>query len=51
MAFLGATSFLVSDGILSNMLFVKKAEPPKQNFAVMATYTAAQVLLTAGWAL
>lgn len=51
MAFLGATSFLVSDGILSDMLFVKKAEPPKQNFAVMATYTAAQVLLTAGWAL
>lgn len=51
LAFLGATSFLASDGILSDMLFVKKAEPPKQNFAVMATYTAAQVLLTAGWAL
>lgn len=51
LAFLGATSFLASDGILSDMLFVKKAEPPKQNFAVMATYTAAQVLLAAGWAL
>lgn len=51
LTFLGATSFLVSDGILSDMLFVKKAEPPKQNFAVMATYTAAQVLLTTGWAI
>lgn len=51
LAFLGATSFLASDGILSDMLFVKKAEPPKQNFAVMATYTAAQVLLAVGWAL
>lgn len=51
LAFIGATSFLASDGILSDMLFVKKAEPPKQNFAVMATYTAAQVLLAAGWAL
>lgn len=51
LAFLGASAFLASDGILSNMLFVKRAEPPRQNFAVMATYTAAQVLLAAGWAL
>lgn len=51
LAFVGATLFLASDGILSDMLFVKKVEPPKQNFAVMATYTAAQVLLAAGWAL
>lgn len=51
LAFLGATAFLVSDGVLCDMLFVKKAEPPKQNFAVMATYIAAQILLMTGWAL
>ena len=32
------------------MLFAKKAEPTKQNFAVMGTYILAQVLLTMGFA-
>ena len=49
-AFFGATFFLVSDGVLCDMLFTKKAEPTKQNFAVMGTYILAQVLLTMGFA-
>ena len=49
-SFLGATSFLTSDGVLCDMLFVKKAEPTKQNFAVMGTYILAQVLLAVGFA-
>ena len=32
------------------MLFVKKAEPAKQNFVVMLTYILAQVLLAVGFA-
>lgn len=51
LAFAGATCFLASDGILSDMLFAKRAEPPIQNSAVMATYIAAQALLVAGWAI
>lgn len=50
MAFLGASSFLASDGVLCDMLFAKKAEPTKQNFAVMGTYILAQVLLAMGFA-
>lgn len=49
-SFLGALSFLASDGVLCDMLFTKKAEPTKQNFAVMGTYILAQVLLTMGFA-
>ena len=49
-AFLGASSFLASDGVLCDMLFAKKAEPTKQNFAVMGTYILAQVLLAMGFA-
>ena len=49
-AFFGATFFLASDGVLCDMLFIKKAEPTKQNFAVMGTYILAQVLLTMGFA-
>lgn len=37
-AFFGATFFLASDGVLCDMLFVKKAEPTQQNFVVMCTY-------------
>lgn len=37
-SFLGASFFLTSDGVLCDMLFTKKAEPTKQNFAVMGTY-------------
>lgn len=51
MAFVGASFFLTSDGMLCDMLFTKKAEPPKQNCAVMATYILAQVLLAVGFAL
>ena len=49
-SFLGASFFLASDGVLCDMLFIKKAEPTKQNFAVMGTYILAQVLLTMGFA-
>lgn len=49
-SFLGALFFLASDGVLCDMLFTKKAEPTKQNFAVMGTYILAQVLLTMGFA-
>ena len=49
-AFFGATFFLASDGVLCDMLFVKKAEPTKQNFVVMLTYILAQVLLAVGFA-
>ena len=49
-AFLGASFFLASDGVLCDMLFAKKAEPTKQNFAVMGTYILAQVLLAMGFA-
>lgn len=49
-SFLGASFFLTSDGVLCDMLFTKKAEPTKQNFAVMGTYILAQVLLTMGFA-
>lgn len=49
-AFVGASFFLTSDGVLCDMLFTKKAEPTKQNFAVMGTYILAQVLLTMGFA-
>lgn len=49
-SFLGASFFLASDGVLCDMLFTKKAEPTKQNFAVMGTYILAQVLLTMGFA-
>ena len=49
-SFLGASFFLTSDGVLCDMLFIKKAEPTKQNFAVMGTYILAQVLLTMGFA-
>lgn len=45
-----ASFFLASDGVLCDMLFIKKAEPTKQNFAVMGTYILAQVLLTMGFA-
>ena len=51
MAFVGATCFLVSDGILCDMLFVRKAEPAKRNFAVMVTYILAQTLLAVGFVL
>ena len=34
-SFLGASFFLASDGVLCDMLFTKKAEPTRQNFAVM----------------
>ncbi len=50
MSFLGASLFLVSDGILSQMIFVKKKESSMLNFIVMFTYISAQVLLAAGWA-
>lgn len=46
----GATFFLASDGALCDMLFVKKAEPTKQNFVVMLTYILAQTLLAVGFA-
>lgn len=49
-AFLGATCFLASDGVLCDMLFVRKAEPAKQNFVVMLTYILAQALLAIGFA-
>lgn len=49
-AFLGASSFLASDGVLCDMHFAKKAEPTRQNFAVMGTYILAQVLLAMGFA-
>lgn len=49
-SFLGASFFLTSDVVLCDMLFTKKAEPTKQNFAVMGTYILAQVLLTMGFA-
>jgi len=49
-AFFGATFFLASDGVLCDMLFVKKAEPTQQNFAVMCTYILAQTLLAIGFA-
>lgn len=49
-SFLGASFFLTSDGVLCDMLFTKKAEPTRQNFAVMGTYILAQVLLTMGFA-
>ena len=49
-SFLGASFFLTSDGVLCDMLFIKKAEPTRQNFAVMGTYILAQVLLTMGFA-
>ena len=49
-AFFGATFFLASDGALCDMLFVKKAEPTKQNFVVMLTYILAQTLLAVGFA-
>lgn len=49
-AFFGATCFLASDGVLCDMLFVRKAEPTKQNFAVMLTYILAQTLLAMGFA-
>ena len=49
-SFLGASFFLASDGVLCDMLFIKKAEPTKQNFAVMGTYILAQVLLAMGFA-
>ena len=49
-SFVGASFFLTSDGVLCDMLFIKKAEPTKQNFAVMGTYILAQVLLTMGFA-
>ncbi len=49
-AFLGASSFLASDGVLCDMLFIKKAEPTKQNFVVMLTYILAQTLLAVGFA-
>ena len=49
-SFLGASFFLTPDGVLCDMLFTKKAEPTKQNFAVMGTYILAQVLLTMGFA-
>ena len=49
-SFLGASFFLTSDGLLCDMLFTKKAEPTRQNFAVMGTYILAQVLLTMGFA-
>ena len=51
LAFAGATLFLCSDAILSNMLFVMKSEPPKVNFTVMLTYILGQCLMAAGWAL
>lgn len=50
-AFMGATLFLISDGILSQMLFIKKEETPILNFIVMLTYIGAQILLALGWAL
>lgn len=50
-AFAGATLFLMSDGILSQMLFIKKEETGKLNFIVMLTYIGAQVLLALGWAM
>ena len=37
-------------GVLCDMLFIKKVEPTKQNFAVMGTYILAQVLLAMGFA-
>ena len=49
-AFVGASFFLTSDGVLCDMLFIKKAEPTRQNFAVMGTYILAQVLLAMGFA-
>ena len=49
-AFLGATLFLTSDGVLCDMLFVQKAEPAKRNFVVMITYILAQTLLAIGFA-
>ena len=49
-AFFGATFFLASDGVLCDMLFVKKAEPTQQNFVVMCTYILAQTLLAIGFA-
>ncbi len=51
LAFTGASLFLMSDGILSQMLFVKKVETTGLNFIVMLTYIGAQVLLACGWAI
>ena len=50
-AFAGATLFLCSDGILCQMLFIKKSEPPKVNFLVMLTYILGQAMMAAGWAM
>ena len=50
-AFAGASSFLISDGILSQAIFIKKDEPPLINFIVMLTYISAQCLLALGWAM
>jgi uncharacterized membrane protein YhhN len=44
---LGAILFLLSDALLANLLFVR--ENQGKNFSVMATYLAAQTLITAGF--
>ncbi|HWS28725.1 MAG TPA: lysoplasmalogenase [Clostridia bacterium] len=44
---LGAILFLLSDAVLAHFLFVRESE--RKNFAVMATYIAAQTLIAAGF--
>lgn len=46
---LGAILFLVSDAILAHLVFVR--ENQGSNFSVMATYLAAQTMITAGFIL
>ena len=45
---LGAALFMVSDSILGTRKFLLKNPPPRLESAVMATYTAAQFLLSEG---
>ncbi|MGO4255674.1 lysoplasmalogenase [Marmoricola sp. RAF53] len=48
LSILGATLFMISDGILGTRKFLLKNPPPQLETAVMATYTGAQFLLSEG---
>jgi uncharacterized membrane protein YhhN len=48
MTILGATLFMISDGILGTRKFLLNSPPPRLETAVMATYTGAQFLLCEG---
>jgi len=48
LSLLGAATFMLSDSLLGTRKFVLKNPPPRLESAVMATYTAAQLMLSEG---